>query len=195
MSQFAIDPEAQRPEPEVEGLVSAEASEIPHEPGLGEPLLDEDPLAGLNILEDDRFFVHETLSDENGVNPLAGARSQLGGLDSIKHEDVPAIETFDLDIEHPELHPHEPHGHDGGVHEHHAQLTETEEPKTEPERETREPEPEQIEEEPEEIPEPEPAPAPVARTQRKATPRKAPEPVVQELPDEPEEEEEEEPQD
>ena len=208
MSQFAIDPEAQRPEPEVEGLVSAEASEIPHEPGLGEPLLDEDPLAGLNILEDDRFFVHETLSDENGVNPLAGARSQLGGLDSIEHEDVPAIETFDLDIEHPELHPHEPHGHDGGVHEHHAQLTETEEPQTEPEPETREPEPEmreperrmrepepeQIEEEPEEIPEPEPAPAPVARTQRKATPRKAPEPVVQELPDEPEEEEEEEPQ-
>jgi tetratricopeptide (TPR) repeat protein len=197
MSQFAIDPEAQRPAPEVEGLMSAETAQIPGEPGLGEPLLDEDPLAGLNILEDDRFFVHET-SDDNGVNPLAGATSQLEHLGSLGHDQVPTIESLDLDIEHPELHPHEPHGHHGGAQAHHSQVAETDEPETrEPEREMREPEPEpepeQIEEEPEEIPEPEPAPAPVARTQRKATPRKAPEPIVEELPDE-EEPEEEEPQ-
>ncbi|HEV7389206.1 MAG TPA: tetratricopeptide repeat protein [Gemmatimonadaceae bacterium] len=205
-SQFAIDPQAERPAPEVSGLVSAETVQSPHEPGLGEPLLDEDPLAGLNILEDDRFFVHEPVPEDNGTGPLAGATSQLGHLESLGREDVPTIETFDLDIEHPELHAHEPvahepHGHDTPKHEPHGHLTETEEPEEEL-RESEpvmhepepEPEPEQIEEEPEEIPEPEPAPAPVARTLRKPTPRKAPEPVVEEVEEEPEEEQEEEPE-
>jgi hypothetical protein len=45
----------------VEGLVSSE-------PGLGEPLESQDPLAGLSILEDDRLYVHD-------ADPLAG----LGG--------------------------------------------------------------------------------------------------------------------
>lgn len=58
---FAIDPAAETAEASVEGLIQGE-------PGLGEPLGDQDPLSGLNVLEDDRFFVHDT-------DPLAG----LGG--------------------------------------------------------------------------------------------------------------------
>ena len=58
---FAIDPAAETAESSVDGLIQGE-------PGLGEPLSDRDPLSGLNVLEDDRFFVHDT-------DPLAG----LGG--------------------------------------------------------------------------------------------------------------------
>jgi tetratricopeptide (TPR) repeat protein len=76
---FAIDPAADSPDPSVEGLVQGE-------PGLGEPLSDQDPLSGLNVLEDDRFFVHDT-------DPLAG----LGGQED-EEVSVPArFETIDDD--------------------------------------------------------------------------------------------------
>ncbi|MGI8402970.1 MAG: tetratricopeptide repeat protein [Gemmatimonadaceae bacterium] len=69
--QFAIDPAADEVEAPVEGLIQGE-------PGLGEPLVDQDPLSGLNVLEDDRFFVHDT-------DPLAG----LGGQED-EEVSVPA---------------------------------------------------------------------------------------------------------
>ncbi|HZE08944.1 MAG TPA: tetratricopeptide repeat protein [Gemmatimonadaceae bacterium] len=66
---FAIDPEAKvveagAPSNTVEGLISSEPRAM-SEPGLGEPLATDDPLGGLNILEDDRFFIHD-------ADPLAG---------------------------------------------------------------------------------------------------------------------------
>ena len=65
---FAIDPEVDAASSQsVEGLVPA-GSGI-HEPGLGEPLVTQDPLSGLNVLEDDRFYVHE-------ADPLAGLGEQ-----------------------------------------------------------------------------------------------------------------------
>lgn len=59
---FAIDPAADTGEHSVDGLIQ-------DEPGLGEPINDQDPLSGLNVLEDDRFFVHDT-------DPLAGLGAQ-----------------------------------------------------------------------------------------------------------------------
>src|SRR6266480_480926 len=56
MSQFAIDPEMGGAAPGVEGLITEEPIQHTEEPGLGEPMSTEDPLAGLNILEDDRLF-------------------------------------------------------------------------------------------------------------------------------------------
>ncbi|MFL5500351.1 MAG: tetratricopeptide repeat protein [Gemmatimonadaceae bacterium] len=220
MSHFAIDPgvatareelEAQAAADEMEALATEEAQarvageerQAPREPGLGEPLLDEDPLAGLNILEDDRFFVHDI--GDNGADPLAGASSQLEDPGTLTPKDIPMLESIDLGIEHPELHAHEPqseaaHVHeavaqDTRAHDTHARIAESEEaiedlPDAEPE--VVEKQVEQVEDEAE------PEPTPVARSSRKQTPRKAPEPVAEEeLEDEPgfeepEEEEEEE---
>jgi tetratricopeptide (TPR) repeat protein len=58
-SSFVIDPEVNTASSAIEGLVPSNTGLIPDEPGLGEPLLDEDPLAGLNVIEGDRFSVHE----------------------------------------------------------------------------------------------------------------------------------------
>jgi tetratricopeptide (TPR) repeat protein len=56
---FVIDPEITAAQGGgVQGI-------IPSEPGLGEPLTTQDPLSGLNVLEDDRFYVHD-------ADPLAG---------------------------------------------------------------------------------------------------------------------------
>lgn len=188
LSQFAIDPGVGGPTAEIEGLISSETTRTSeetglHEPGLGEPLLDEDPLAGLNILEDDRFFVHD--SSDNGAGPLDELRSQLEET-GVTPSNVPAIETFDLSIEHPEIHSHEPAAHERGGHDAHSRLTHTEEPEPERIEAEAEEEPEQIE------PEPEPVRAPAPRTPQKPTLRKAPEPVAEEEPEEPEEVEEQE---
>src|SRR5213076_1956998 len=65
-TQFAIHPELSGPSAGVEGLISSSDPVLhPEEPGLGEPLSTEDPLAGLNILEDDSLFVHEPGSGDN----------------------------------------------------------------------------------------------------------------------------------
>jgi tetratricopeptide (TPR) repeat protein len=64
-SQFIIDPEAPPAEQAgIDGIVSSESNLAQEtsefaEPGLGDPIIDEDPLAGLNVLEDDRFFIHD----------------------------------------------------------------------------------------------------------------------------------------
>lgn len=64
-TQFIIDPEAPPAERSgMDGLVSSESNLAQEtsgvsEPGLGDPIIDEDPLAGLNVLEDDRFFIHD----------------------------------------------------------------------------------------------------------------------------------------
>ena len=200
MSQFAIDPGVRDATEEAE-RASNEAIESSTEtglgePGLGEPLLDEDPLAGLNILEDDRFYVHEP--SDNGADPLSGASSQLEDPGALTDEHLPTLESFGLDIEHPELHEHEPHAHEARAHRAEPEEPETqvrgrahEEVEDEPEA-IEEEEPEAIEEEleqfeeeePEQIPEP-PARRPMAKTPRKPTPQKAPQPVAH---DEPEEE-------
>ena len=64
-SQFALDP-AVTPAPTAGSTIFEDR--VQAEPGLGQPLETEDPLAGLSILEDDRFFVQDP-------DPLAG----LGG--------------------------------------------------------------------------------------------------------------------
>jgi tetratricopeptide (TPR) repeat protein len=65
-SAFAIDPEADVVQNDgagnLEGLIS--------EPGLGEPLATQDPLGGLNVLEDDSYYISDT-------DPLAGLVEKL----------------------------------------------------------------------------------------------------------------------
>ncbi|HKR09618.1 MAG TPA: tetratricopeptide repeat protein [Gemmatimonadaceae bacterium] len=103
-SQFAIDPEVGGSNG-VEGLISADSglslSEQnalnPGEPGLGEPLSTEDPLAGLSILEDDRFTVHEQASAELAPEPAAAEAAPA------VEEHMPHIEALDLDIHEPGL--------------------------------------------------------------------------------------------
>ena len=82
---FVIDPEVGPPSSSVEGLIPAGSGLNPDEPGLGEPLLDEDPLAGLNVLEDDRFFVHEPLPETSAAAPAEA--------------EVHEFETLELDAE------------------------------------------------------------------------------------------------
>jgi tetratricopeptide (TPR) repeat protein len=66
---FAIDPEvdAAAAGETVAGLIQSESGL--QEPGLGEPLVTQDPLSGLNVLEDDRFYIHDS-------DPLAGLGQQ-----------------------------------------------------------------------------------------------------------------------
>jgi len=182
MSQFAIDPEMGNNALGVEGLISSEPIEhtpSSGEPGLGEPLLDEDPLAGLNILEDDRFFVHEPVAEDNSASAASEETTATAHAEDAAVDDqVPPIEDhFDLQLEHPELHP-------------------------EPEPQAvREPEPEP--EPPKPAPRPVAPPPPVSRAApepppvRRAAPappqpvaRRAPEPVIEQEPEEEVEQEE-----
>ena len=92
--QFAIDPEVPTGSP-LEGLMSSPGSS--HEPGLGEPLATEDPLAGLNILEDNSFY-------GNDEGPLASPRASAGrGAGAPAAEpgeaDIPDFVPLDLDVE------------------------------------------------------------------------------------------------
>ena len=75
-SQFAITPEASPDEaPPVDGLMVSDA-------GLGEPLVDEDPLSGLSVLEDDRYFTSD-------ANPLAGLMDETEPSPSQAHAFAP----------------------------------------------------------------------------------------------------------
>jgi len=103
-TQFAIDPELSGPSSGVEGLISSSDPVLhPEEPGLGEPLSTEDPLAGLNILEDDRLFVHEPGSGDNSEAAVAEAAT------APVQDDVPEIETIDIQFEQPEPYEETPH--------------------------------------------------------------------------------------
>ena len=190
-SQFAIDPEVAVTRSEIEGLISSDTGQLAGEAGvadpgtgergLGEPLLDEDPLAGLNILEDDRFFVHEP--EDNPLSALLekteAAEAEQAAAETEQAaaavEDIPPVENFDLE---------------------HAEMSEAE-PEREPEPEqVREPEPEP--EPPKPTPRraaPPPPPPPVSKAAPKPEPRRAPEPVYEEEPEEeieePEDEQEE----
>jgi len=55
--QFAIDPEASITDSPLDGLVGTESEA--REPGLGDPLATDNPLAGLNVLEDDAFYKND----------------------------------------------------------------------------------------------------------------------------------------
>ncbi|HEX9085119.1 MAG TPA: tetratricopeptide repeat protein [Gemmatimonadaceae bacterium] len=106
-SSFVIDPEAPPLESSgLEGLVSAEAGLNPAEPGLGEPLLDEDPLAGLNVLEDDRFFIHDP-APESAASSHASTSTE---------PEAQEYETLDLDgdedRDEPRDEPREPEVHE-----------------------------------------------------------------------------------
>ncbi|MFL5478938.1 MAG: tetratricopeptide repeat protein [Gemmatimonadaceae bacterium] len=195
MSHFAIDPGVATAREELEALAveegeaaaPAQEAQAPHEPGLGEPLLDEDPLAGLNILEDDRFYIH---SDENGADPLAGASSILEDPGTLTPRDIPMLESLDPGIEHPELHAHEHEpqaAHEthaaATAQEAHAHLLEADDAEAdeavEEDRTQAEPEPvqaraEEVEEEPE------PAPTPVAEDEPTFEEREEEEPEEQE---------------
>jgi tetratricopeptide (TPR) repeat protein len=83
-SQFAIDPEVGPMNSPLEGLTGTDSGM--HEPGLGEPLSTEDPLAGLNLLEDDHFY-----------------KNDEGPLHTAAKSEIPPIESLDLSVEEPEL--------------------------------------------------------------------------------------------
>jgi tetratricopeptide (TPR) repeat protein len=99
--QFAIDPEVGGSNSPLEGLMSAPVAG--HEPGLGEPLETEDPLAGLNILEDDRFY-------SNDEGPLATPKvaAARGAPAADAESDLLDIEPLDLEIEEQEEEPAPP---------------------------------------------------------------------------------------
>ncbi|HEY3133446.1 MAG TPA: tetratricopeptide repeat protein [Gemmatimonadaceae bacterium] len=152
-TQFAIDPELGGAGAGVEGLVAANTTDAPDEPGLGEPLSTEDPLAGLNILEDDRFFVHEPAAQESA--PPAQAEQS-----SVVEDEVPGLETIDLTIEHLELHEEKPsrHEEEKRAPAPAAKAAPKPAPRKAPEPvEEEEPEPEQEEEVEEERPAPKPS--------------------------------------
>ena len=100
---FAIDPEAAVVEESVEGLMEGL---IPSEPGLGEPLVTQDPLSGLNVLEDDRFYLLD-------ADPLAGLGEQqeeamasdASGSSTAGTEAYAEVSEIDtIELEEPELH-------------------------------------------------------------------------------------------
>jgi len=109
--ESSADPDAFAIDPEVEAAASTETVEglIPagsglHEPGLGEPLITQDPLSGLNVLEDDRFYIHD-------ADPLAG----LGHQDEVPVEseettaepeaevETQAVEFHAIELDEPEI--------------------------------------------------------------------------------------------
>jgi tetratricopeptide (TPR) repeat protein len=97
-SQFAIDPEMGASQG-LEGLVSSQAEPSTGEPGLGEPLSTEDPLSGLNLLEDDRTFTHEPGDQAGAGNEASSATVE---------DEVPEIHTIELDIAHEEVEEEKP---------------------------------------------------------------------------------------
>jgi len=94
-TQFVIDPEASPITDPMDGLVGVGGAAV-GEPGLGEPLANEDPLAGLSILEDDRFFTN----DEGPLSKPAVASGH--GVKNPPVNDIPDIEPLDLHLEEPE---------------------------------------------------------------------------------------------
>ncbi|HEY6221051.1 MAG TPA: tetratricopeptide repeat protein, partial [Candidatus Eisenbacteria bacterium] len=103
--QFAIDPLAS-PDADAEPLAGVTGSGLLSDedqalggPGLGEPLANEDPLAGLSILEDDRFFTN----DEGQLAPPANAGSAKSEPQPVE----PDIEPIELSVEEPEPEPEE----------------------------------------------------------------------------------------
>jgi tetratricopeptide (TPR) repeat protein len=96
-TQFAIDPEVGSSSP-LDGLISSPIAG--HEPGLGEPLSTEDPLAGLNLLEDDRIF-----ANDEGPLDSPRVRAERGvGVPAAEpgESDIPDFEPLDLEVEEPE---------------------------------------------------------------------------------------------
>jgi tetratricopeptide (TPR) repeat protein len=97
-TQFVIDPDAAPldiPGSPLEGLISSNSGL--HEPGLGEPLETGDPLAGLSVIEDDRFYSN----DEGALDTpeVAAARNAPSPRPEVSEPDVPDIEPLDLEIE------------------------------------------------------------------------------------------------
>ena len=197
-SQFAIDPEVNAADGGLEGLISSEPTHVTEEnlgePGLGEPLATEDPLAGLNILEDDRFFVHEPVPEE----PAPPTASHAGGG---AEADVPELQTIDLEVEHLELHEGTSHKEEEKPAHHpeppahreekhvHREEPRHEEPRHE-ERSARHEERPHHDERPEQVAS-RPAPTPIRPAARKAPePEPEPEYVEEEEPEEEIEEEE-----
>jgi tetratricopeptide (TPR) repeat protein len=92
--QFAIDPEVGSNSP-LDGLMSSPSSS--HEPGLGEPLATEDPLAGLNVLQDDFY------GNDAGPLDTPVAAGHGGGVRAAEPEesDIPDFEPLDLEVEEP----------------------------------------------------------------------------------------------
>ena len=99
--QFAIDPLAS-PDADAEPLAGVTGSGLMSDtdgpglggPGLGEPLANEDPLAGLSILEDDRFF-------NNDEGPLSRP-AEVASSKSESQPVEPDIEPIELHIEEPD---------------------------------------------------------------------------------------------
>ena len=105
---FAIDQQAALVEGGVEGLMEGL---IPSEPGLGEPLVTQDPLSGLNVLEDDRFYLHDAdplaglgEQQEEPITFEASTRSTAEPEAEAEAAEIDTIEMEHPELEHPELH-------------------------------------------------------------------------------------------
>jgi tetratricopeptide (TPR) repeat protein len=151
--QFAIDPEVGGSGSPLEGMISSQ--QAGHEPGLGEPLETDDPLAGLNILQDDQFYMNdegpldtpEVVAARNApapAEPTAPAASDFPDF----------IEPLDFEVEEPEEEPAPPPARKV------AQKTPRKEPEHEEEPEEEPEEEQEEEEEKEEVKEVKAAPRP-----------------------------------
>ena len=144
--QFAIDPEVGGSGSPLEGMISSQ--QVGHEPGLGEPLETDDPLAGLNVLQDEQFYMNdegpldtpEVVAARNAPAPAAEPVKPTAPAASAASDFPDFIEPLDFQVEEPEEEPAPPPVRKV------AQKT----PRKEPEHEE-EPEEEQQEEEKEEL--------------------------------------------
>ena len=94
-SAFVIDPGADASPSPLDGLISSESGLTLDEPGLGEALLDEDPLAGLSVIEDDRFFIHELAPEKT----TAASPERKGSHEPAAEAEAKELETLELDVE------------------------------------------------------------------------------------------------
>ncbi len=126
-SSFAIDPGAGIVEGTVEGLIPAETVTGNSEPGLGDPLETQDPLGGLSLLEDDRFYLADG-------DPLAGLGQPPNP--SIPAESQP-LELEDLETDYEFNRVESTNGGTPDLHEHPGASLEQPEPEEEKERPAR----------------------------------------------------------
>ena len=101
-SAFAIDPAASPAETKsIDGF-------IPSEPGLGEPLATQDPLSGLNVLEDDRFYIHDADPlaglGENHQEPVVDHSGSMNDAPP-EHLELEPMEAEEPEVHHPKAQP------------------------------------------------------------------------------------------
>ena len=147
-TEFTINPEAEPPSSAVDGLMSQGEDLIPDEPGLGDPTLDEDPLAGLNVIEDDRDFIHDHSTDTREAEPAEASHKHEPAAEAEEQE----FESLEFDVEEQEEEEEVPEVKPAPVPEPPARIAHKTPARRDSARVSKHPEPEPQPEEEEELP-------------------------------------------